>query len=156
MVSETYGIQDCWKYDGTEHTKSYDGSMTVETLQSFTDLTDYSLEVSVKTSVSNYHVSVNSGNNQDLNKIGYGSGVVNSGMIFRTLNGTNDNTTYGSQLTNYYNLRFEKTGTTLKTYLNDTLIDTSTDSSISNFKYLNIVSWASKTLYYKNLKIKPL
>ena len=130
--------------------------MSVETIATVTNYTNCSVELDVQTSEYNYSIGLGSGYNQDLNKIGYGGASSSRDYIFRTLSGTNNNSDYGGRLTSYYNLKFEKTGNTLKLYLNNVLIDTSTDNSISDFKYINIISWSSKTLKDKNLKIKPL
>lgn len=155
-LQETYEIQDCEKYIVTEQTKSYNSSMIFETIATITNYTNCLVELDVQTSEYNYYVGLGDGYNQDLNKIAYGGAYSNRDNIFRTLSGTNSNIDCDNRLTSYYNLKFEKTGNTLKLYLNDVLINTSTDNSISDFKYLTIASWRSKTLKYKNLKIYPI
>ena len=98
------------------------------------------------------------GYNSESDQIGFGTTNSTAGKIYRTLNGANNHVNYSGFNSHnvYFNLRFERVGTTLKLYLNDNLIDTITDNEISSFKYLNFGSWRNKTIYYKNIKIKPL
>ena len=148
-------MEDCEQYSPTEQTKTYTDTGVTETIASIS-ANDFIVELDVKTSTTNYSIGIGEGYNSDLDKIAYGSGDMGRGTIFHTLNGVYDNINYGSQLSDYFNLRFERRGTTLKTYLNDVLIDTTTNAVISNWEYINIISWRTKTLYYKNLKIKAL
>ena len=154
-VSETFSLQDCWKYDATEHTKSY-SSTIAETITSTTNLTDCLISLDLKSTTYSYSCVYGKGYNSESDQIGFGTTAI-GGKIYRTLNGSSNHSDYGSNNDNvYYNLRFERTGTTLKLYLNDTLIDTTTNNEISSFEYLNFISWRNKTLYYKNLKVKAL
>ena len=157
LLQETYTIEDCVKYDETEYTKSFSSTRT-ETIYSTSDLTDCSISLDLKSTTYDYSCVYGKGYNSESDQIGYGTTNQSYGRIYRTLNGTNNHSNYYSFNSNnvYYNLKFEKVGNTLKLYLNDNLIDTSTDNAISNLKYLNFISWRSKTIYYKNLKIKPL
>ena len=154
FLQETYEVQDCVSYDTTEHTESFT-STRFKTIAS-SNLTNVSISLDLKSTTYDYSCVLGKGYNSESDQIGFGT-TNTAGRIYRTLNGTNNHSTYGSNNDNtYYNLRFEKTGTTLKTYLNDTLIDTSTNNAVSNLQYLNLGSWRNKTIYYKNLKVKAL
>lgn len=155
FLQGTFVVQDCDTYDTTEQTKTYTDTTVIETIASIS-ANDFIVELDVKTSTTNYAIGICEGYNSDLDKIAYGSGDTGRGTIFHTLNGVYNNTNYGSQLFDYFNLRFERRGTTLKIYLNDVLIDTTTNAVISNWEHINLISWRTKTLYYKNLKIKAL
>lgn len=155
IVSESYAIEDCVTYDTTEHTKSY-SSTVAETITSTTGLNDCLISLDLKSTTFSYSCVFGAGYNSEADQIGFGT-TGSSGRIYRTLNGSSSHSDYGSNNDGtYYNLRFERTGTTLKLYFNNTLIDTSTNNAISSFAYLNFISWKNKTLYYKNLKVKPL
>ena len=154
-LQETYEVEDCVSYDTTEHTESFT-STRFKTITS-SNLTNVSMSLDLKSTTYNYSCVLGKSYNAESDQIGFGT-TDTSGRIYRTLNGTNNHSNYSgfNQNNVYYNLRFEKTGTTLKTYLNDTLIDTSTDNAVSNLQYLNFGSWRNNTIYYKNLKVKAL
>ena len=156
ILQKTYELEDCDIYDTTEHTKSY-STTKFETIASITDLSDVSISLDLKTTTYNYSCVFGIGYNSESDQIGFGT-TDTVGRIYRTLNGINNHLNYSqfNQNNVYYNLRFERTGNTLKTYLNNVLIDTSTDNEISTFTYLNFGSWRTKTIYYKNLKVKAL
>jgi len=156
LLQKTYELEDCDIYDTTEHTKSY-STTKFETIASITDLSDVSISLDLKTTTYNYSCVFGIGYNSESDQIGFGT-TDTVGRIYRTLNGINNHLNYSqfNQNNVYYNLRFERTGNTLKTYLNNVLIDTSTDNEISTFTYLNFGSWRTKTIYYKNLKVKAL
>lgn len=156
LSSETYSIEDCVKYDTTEYTKSY-SSTKFETIESVDASSDVSISLDLKTTTYNYSCVFGIVYNSESDQIGFGT-TDTTGRIYRTLNSVHNHSYYSGFNSNnvYYNLRFERTGTTLKLYLNDNLIDTITNNEISSFKYLNFGSWSNKTIYYKNLKIKPL
>ena len=156
MLQETFVIEDCDTYDTTEYTKSY-STTEFETIASITDLSDVSISLDLKSTTYDYSCVFDKSYNSESDQIGFGT-TNTVGRIYRTLNGTNNHSNYSgfNQNNVYYNLRFERVGNTLKLYLNDVLIDTRTDNEISTFKYLNLGSWRTKTIYYKNLKVKTL
>lgn len=156
FLQETYEVQDCVSYDTTEHTESFT-STRFKTILTNNDISDVSISLDLKSTTFSYSCVYGIGYNSESDQIGFGT-TDTTGRIYRTLNGTNNHSNYSgfNQNNVYYNLRFERSGTTLKIYLNDTLIDTSTNNEISSFKYLTIGSWKNKTVYYKNIKVKAL
>ena len=156
VLQETYELEDCVSYDTTEYTETF-SSTRFKTIVTNNDVSDVSISLDLKTTTYNYSCVYGIGHDSESDQIGFGT-TDTTGRIYRTLNGANNHSNYSAFNQNnvYYNLRFERTETTLKMYLNDTLIDTTTNNEISSFKYLNFGSWKNKTIYYKNVKVKAL
>lgn len=153
FLSETYEVQDCIKYDANEHTYNFNNSLNQGDIYVLSDLTDFSLEMDVYSSAT--HQLVTLATSAFTKHIGYGSGNSNEGTRWVSLD-SDDSYPCGSYLTSYYTLKWVTQSTTMKLYLNDTLITDVTHNSVPDLKHLKYSSWSSKTLKYKNLKIKSL
>lgn len=152
IVSKRYELQDCFKYDATEHSQSYGSSSTLTEIYDISSLSDCSVELQAQTSATNYLIGLGNSNTNITQHISYGSGESGYGGKWIS----NSYSKEGSQLTNYYTLKWVKQGTTMKLYLNNVEIINETASIVSILTHLVISSWGSKTLKYKELKIKPL
>jgi len=152
LVSKTFSLCDAYKYDGTEHSESFGTSSVNKTITEYPNSSDYSVEMDVLCTGNYYFTNCSATSNDPSgSKIGYGTS--GTGYIFTLPTGS----AYGSQITSYYHIKWVRESNTMKMYLNDVLIDTCTDNAVSTLKYLTISSWgSSKTVYYKNVLIKPL
>ena len=148
-VSETYAIEDCWKYVGTEQTVSHGSSGTTQLAQ-FQSATDYEISLTVTyTGSANFLLATSELTSVSNNAYGFGKNVSN----FYGFTKATQYSAYSSPFT----LKMVREGTTITTYLNNTQLESYTSSYVDDYLYLLINSWnASATFKYNHLKIKPL
>jgi len=163
FFSEIFSVEDCRFYDATE----YSESNNVENSKhgTYDWLSSFSLEVDFKASAVNgarfmltdSSVSSISDNRYILTSAGFATSGVKIAQIYTTSNSTQNGST-GSANT-YMHFKFEKySDNTVKVYVDDVLLNTGTLRTYSENTFdTRTVSYnGRKTLYWKNLKIKPL
>ena len=155
FLQETFAIEDCVKYIQSQ-SFTYGTSVSSNVIQELSTSTDYSIEGTVTAPV-NHHINFATTSNQDNNQDGVG-GIYHNGSNKYCYFASN---TGGTQVINGYNspysFKFVRESTTMKSYINDDLINTETASIVSSYKYLRATSWStSKTVTVTDLKIKPL
>ena len=151
FLSVSYAIEDCIKYDTTSHSASSGTSTYVSELYELATSTDYDISLDATlTNGYNSHLTFSDVNVDG----GVGRGVFIQNNQFRS---AIDGTTVFTSFSSPFSIRWVRESTTLKIYLNGTLVETITDNYVQTLKYLKFVSWQnSKTLTWSNLKIKPL
>ena len=161
--SETYVVEDCWNVLLSE------GSISNS---SGTKISSISLDSVHNVQNDNFVLEFDGYGNGTLN-IGSASSWSGSSANYRLTIGyadaknywsvrtTSTNEGYGSSAstTTWYKYRIEREGTTVRFYVDDTLIQTRTSVSfIGNYSSWSIYSiiWGSATQKYKNIRLKPL
>ena len=166
LVSETYSLSDRLVYDVTEYSKTGTGSATsvVTNNKTWDNTINWELTADIKvtgnscridvvppTESLSHHFGIGKASNGQLSTY---VGKATSGEEAQNHANTMNNNTY-------YTVKVVKEGTTIKFYYGDTLLrtDTSTASSwIGNYstESVKFTTWASNTIYMKNLSVKPL
>ena len=163
LVSETYSIEDCYNYLLTEGTI---------TNSSGTKISGIGLNEIYNVQNSNFKLEFDGYGNGTLNigaKNQWTSSTANyrltigyaDGKNYWSVRTTSTSEGYGStaSTSTWYQYRIEREGTTIRFYVDDTLIQTKTGTSfLSNYSTWCIYSiiWGSATQKYKNIKLKPL
>ena len=151
-VSKTFALQDCWKYDGTEHTETFSSSSANSILYDV-GTSDCIVELDVQTDGYNYLCGLGHFNQSNTltEHISYGA-TSNGGTKWISSQSSSE----GAKLTSYYSLKWVRTSNNMKLYLNGSVIIDTTQSMVTTLNKLLISNWNSKTIKYKNLKVKPL
>ena len=93
FVSKIFSLEDCVKYDPTEHTKSY-SSTKFETIEDLSTLTDCSISLDLKSTTHSYSCVFGISYNSESDQIGFGTTDATYGRVYRTLNGVNNHGSY--------------------------------------------------------------
>lgn len=169
FLTKTCSIEDCWNTQISEYVKSTStgdvysiGMDTVHNVQNddFTLIFDFKstsmggvLCVGAKSqwddsnNTANYRLFM--GNNDNSNRsLYYG---------YRTTT-TSANNSSNRTADHWYNMKIVREGTSIKYYIDNTLINSQSVSFISNYDEWSIygIGWGSTTITFKNIRLKPL
>lgn len=168
-LQETYSLEDCWNAQIPEYSKSTSstdvysiGMDTVHNIQN----DDFILEFDFKSNGYGGILCLGASNQWSAS---------NDTADYRLFMGNNDNSSrslyYGYRTTStnnnngnnrtadqYYNMKIVREGTSVKYYIDNTLINTLSVSFLSDYSSWSIygVGWSNATIYFKNIRLKPL
>ena len=166
FVSETYSLSDRLVYDVTEYSKTGTGSATsVATNNKTWDNTiDWEVSAEIKVTGNACRIDVVPPT-ESLNHH-FGIGKSATGQLYTYVGKTTsgeESQGHSQTISNntYYPVKVVKEGTTVKFYFEGTLIrtdSTTATSWIGNYstESVKFTTWASNTIYMKNLSVKPL
>lgn len=162
LVSETYTIEDCLIAQLTETTITNTSgtkisSIGMDTLPNIQN-TDFKLEFD---QTGNGVLNIGSKNDWSSNSANYRLTIgYADGKTYWSVRTTSTNEGYGSNASTSteYHYKIEREGTSVRFYVDDTLIQTRTVSFLSNYSTWSIYSiiWGNGTQKVKNIKLKPL
>lgn len=166
IISETYSISDRLLYDATEYNYTGTGSATsvATNNKTWSNTGDWEVTADIKVTGNSSRIDVVPPTEDRMHHFGIGK---NSSGRLSTYVGKassgEETQTHSQSISNntYYTVKVVKEGTTVKFYFEGTLIrtdSTTATSWIGNYdtESVKFTTWASKTVYMKNLSVKPL
>ena len=156
FLIQTYSIEDCYKYDATEHSQSH-GTSTSTSYAVYNDFSfnfsDWEVSFDQKIGSQGGAISLEAPSDRSKNVMvsrasdgGYGA---ESNAFNRYMFTSTDDS-------NYHSIKFVKQGTTLTVYFDSNNHSFTVDNSFNIARTPKFRLWRSNTAYIKNLKIKEL
>lgn len=156
---QTYTIEDCPEYYPSQYTLQA-SSERIENQITLLTQGDIIVEGELSATNKGYGVELGTTSSTDYNYVRIGVGGANNRGGGICINPDNQNLVLYDTYTSYstpFVFKFVREGSTYSLYINDELVTTQTNSTISNAQYLRLHSWStSKTITLSNVKVKPL
>lgn len=156
FVSEIYAVEDCWKYDSTSHQQVFNTSS--REVVTVSDVPNGDVEIICTLNSNKRAFGLLFGKNttfDNFTSLRFTGG--NSQMLVFVTSEVYSTTSSAYTVNTDVTIKFVRDGTTVKVYQNDVLFGEYTVNWFSELANLLIESYdSSKTISYKDLKIKPL